>query len=227
MRNENELNVYLNLDIRRLQEQIREMSEAFDEARNSGFFRGLLIPPSPLALSLAAAELERQREDERNFQRLRAYLGQTEENTRRWLRVNGLSPAERLERLRREAGPRTLSLHESEYDRGLVEAMHRRGIQVVDEPPERSSRGTNAPNEFARNAAESEAPGLWRGLVVGTTGSQGVLPEKADRCPECDRRETCPERFEGCPWCGGKVQALGENSQFCLDCDWDNLEPLT
>ena len=29
-----------------------------------------------------------------------------------------------------------------------------------------------------------------------------------------------------CPECGSKVQALGKAHQFCLDCDWDNLEVL-
>ena len=28
-----------------------------------------------------------------------------------------------------------------------------------------------------------------------------------------------------CPKCGGKVQSIGKGSYFCLDCDWDNLEP--
>ncbi len=27
-----------------------------------------------------------------------------------------------------------------------------------------------------------------------------------------------------CPKCGGKVQSIGKGSNFCLDCDWDNLE---
>ena len=30
-----------------------------------------------------------------------------------------------------------------------------------------------------------------------------------------------------CPECGGKVQTIGSDALFCLDCDWDNLEPLS
>ncbi|MCZ6681384.1 MAG: hypothetical protein O7E52_29570 [Candidatus Poribacteria bacterium] len=29
-----------------------------------------------------------------------------------------------------------------------------------------------------------------------------------------------------CPKCGGKIQTLKGETAFCLDCDWDNLEPI-
>ena len=29
-----------------------------------------------------------------------------------------------------------------------------------------------------------------------------------------------------CPRCGGKVQTLKNESAFCLDCEWDNLEQI-
>lgn len=30
-----------------------------------------------------------------------------------------------------------------------------------------------------------------------------------------------------CPECDGKIQYIGKNSMFCLDCEWDNLKLLS
>jgi len=34
------------------------------------------------------------------------------------------------------------------------------------------------------------------------------------------------QTFTECPECGGKVQCIGGNDYFCLDCNWDNMKPM-
>jgi len=34
------------------------------------------------------------------------------------------------------------------------------------------------------------------------------------------------QTFTKCPECSGKVQCIGGNDYFCLDCNWDNMKPM-
>jgi hypothetical protein len=43
--------------------------------------------------------------------------------------------------------------------------------------------------------------------------------------PQVEADET-PATVTECPRCCGPVQRIGQDSFFCLDCDWDNLRPL-
>ena len=44
--------------------------------------------------------------------------------------------------------------------------------------------------------------------------------------PTAQEKEEPPTKLTKCPACEGQVQEIGEDSYFCLNCDWDNLKTL-
>lgn len=50
----------------------------------------------------------------------------------------------------------------------------------------------------------------WRQLLMFPISQEIESSAKLSKCPKCD----------------GQIQRIGEDSYFCLDCDWDNLQPL-
>lgn len=63
-------------------------------------------------------------------------------------------------------------------------------------------------NNDTEAAANDEAH--WQQLLMFPTSGEQEKRAKMTKCPACE----------------GQVQQIGEDSYFCLDCDWDNLKTL-
>jgi len=48
----------------------------------------------------------------------------------------------------------------------------------------------------------------------------------SDNIPKTPSTQETSPTFTQCPECGGKVQCIGGNDHFCLDCNWDNMKPM-